>query len=312
MDNEITTMMMSVAEATAIRGADCLRRGGDLQARDEAIKTMFTQLEHLPFECTVVLGEGEPGSVKFLVHGQRVGKCTSQRFDLLARPFYRRGLNDESLSLLVVSMSGTILPVPDVAMEFLAIGPEAYYAVDLDRPLPENLHSVASALGEAVAEVEVAVIDDPKNLKFIEGVLIAGARLQLVHEGEYAVAAKTVAGKLSPDLFLGHASATDAVLLSAVWRPSGGGMQCRFAPASHRDWERCQEYGFYDPLKVLTLSDLVGRSDLMVIGTGVTNGTLLEGVDFVGENVALTQSMVVTAAGLGLFRRKHGRINQAV
>ncbi len=71
----------------------------------------------------------------------------------------------------------------------------------------------------------------------------------------------------------------------------GGEIQCRLWPRDDAEREYAQEHGL-DLEQILTIEDLVRSDNVFFAATGVTDGELLEGVDFFGDG-ATTHSMVM-------------------
>ena len=73
-----------------------------------------------------------------------------------------------AITVLAVANKGSFLKAPDMYMEKLIVGPEAKGAIDLNKPLMENIHSVAKALNKELSELMIVVLDKPRHTQIIK------------------------------------------------------------------------------------------------------------------------------------------------
>ncbi|RYD04182.1 hypothetical protein N752_15165 [Desulforamulus aquiferis] len=97
------------------------------------------------------------------------------------------------------------------------------------------------------------------------------------------------------DLYIGTGGAPEGVISAAAIKALGGEQQGRLAPADQEEFERCVKMGLKDPRQVLMMDDMVRGEDAIFAATGVTDGELLRGVRFVGNDRAETHSIVMRA-----------------
>lgn len=97
------------------------------------------------------------------------------------------------------------------------------------------------------------------------------------------------------DLYLGSGGSPEGVLAAAALKCLGGDFQGRLIPEYQIQFDRCVAMGLQNPLKVLTMEDLVGNDDVIFAATGVTNGEFLEGVSYFPNQQAETHSVVMHA-----------------
>ena len=67
--------------------------------------------------------------------------------------------------MLAASNKGGLLHAPDLYMEKLVVGPRAKHAVSLDRPVKQNLKSIARALDRKVEDLVVMVLERDRATK---------------------------------------------------------------------------------------------------------------------------------------------------
>ena len=95
-------------------------------------------------------------------------------------------------------------PGPCVYMEKLAVGPRAVGAIDITRPIEDNLDAVAKAKGTSVRDLTVVILDRPRHAELIAEVRSTGARIRLITDGDVAGAIATSWPDTGVDLLVGH------------------------------------------------------------------------------------------------------------
>jgi len=93
------------------------------------------------------------------------------------------------------------------------------------------------------------------------------------------------------------AGATSAAALKCV----AGGLQGRLWPRDEGERQTLLDEGL-DPSRVLHTNDLVSGEDVFVAATGVTTGSLLQGVQYTPGGGAVTDSIVMRSRS-GTVRR---------
>ena len=158
----LTLDLVRVTERAAVAAARWRGRGDERAADQAAVDAMRRELNRLPFDGTVVIGEGERDEAPMLFIGERVGTGRGPKFDLAVAPLEGTTLCAKdlpgSITVLAMAQSGALLNAPDVYMEKIAIGP-GYPpgVVDLDRSPEDNIRALAAAKGVAPSRITVAV-----------------------------------------------------------------------------------------------------------------------------------------------------------
>jgi fructose-1,6-bisphosphatase II / sedoheptulose-1,7-bisphosphatase len=202
---------------------------------------------------------------------------------------------------------GTLLNAPDVYMEKIAIGP-GYPAgvVDLDAPAEENIRRLAAAKGVGPQEITALILDRPRHADLIAGVRKGGAAVRLITDGDVAGVIHTAdPADTGIDIYMGIGGAPEGVLAAAALRCIGGQMQCRLVLDSEEKRERAARMGIKDPRKKYEIGDMV-QGDCLFAATGVTGGTLLDGVKF-RKGVIETETVVMrsTTGTVRWIRAEH-------
>jgi fructose-1,6-bisphosphatase II len=185
-------------------------------------------------------------------------------------------------------------------MEKIAVGPEAIEAIDIERTPVENVRAVAEALGKTPREVDVVVLERERHDDLIDELREAGARVRLIRDGDVAPAIAAAQPGTGVDMLYGIGGTPEGVISAAALKCVGGGIQGRLWPRNDGERQKLLEAGL-DPARVLRTDDLVSGQDVFVAATGVTTGSLLQGVRYTPGG-AVTDSIVMRSRS-GTVRR---------
>ena len=129
----------------------------------------------------------------------------------------------------------------------------------------------------------------------------AGAAVQLIGDGDIAgVIWTTDPEQTGIDIYLGTGGAPEGVLAAAALRCIGGQMQGRLLPANDAERAAGREDGRGCDASKYGIDDMA-KGDVIFSATGVTDGSLLQGVHFRGE-FAETETVVMRSV-TGTVRR---------
>jgi fructose-1,6-bisphosphatase II / sedoheptulose-1,7-bisphosphatase len=125
--------------------------------------------------------------------------------------------------------------------------------------------------------------------------------VQLIPDGDIAgVIWTTDPEETGIDIYMGSGGAPEGVLAAAALRCIGGQIQGRLMPSNDGERERAHKMGITDIRKKFTLADMAS-SDVIFAATGVTSGSLLDGVKFRGQT-AETETLIMRSK-TGTVRR---------
>jgi fructose-1,6-bisphosphatase II / sedoheptulose-1,7-bisphosphatase len=310
LDRTLALDIVRVTEATAIAAARLRGRGDEAAADEAAASAMHRELSRLPIEGVVVVGEGEENETTLLYIGETIGDRdhVGLQVDLAVDPLEGATLCAKALpnalSVVAIAERGCLLKVPTIYMDKIAIGPGYPDSlVDLDATPAENLRALAKAKGVAVSELTACVLDRPRHAKLIEEVRSAGAALRLIGDGDIAgVVHVTDPENTGIDIYLGCGGAPEGVLAAAALACTGGQMQGRLQAVNEEHRARAAAAGIDDLGRKYTLHDMVS-GDVSIAATGVTDGSLLEGVRFCDG--AIYTNTLVMRASTGTLRWIH-------
>src|SRR3954449_4954649 len=123
----LTLEIVRVTERAAVSAARLRGRGNEKAADQAAVDAMRRELNKLPIDGTVVIGEGELDEAPMLFIGEQVGTKRGPKVDIAVDPLEGTTLCAKNMpgAIATVAMadSGTLLHAPDVYMEKIAIGP---------------------------------------------------------------------------------------------------------------------------------------------------------------------------------------------
>jgi len=280
-------------ERAALAGARWLGRADQEGAERDSAEAMRSALEHLPIDGQVVIGAGGDED-ETLGRGQRVG-AGGEQVDLALDPLEGRGIvargGGGAMSMIAVGEPGSLQTLPDMYMRKLAVGPRARAAIDLRRPVAENIRGIAEAFERTVNDVTTIVLDRPRHHDLIEEIRAAGARIKLIQDGDVTASISAAIRGTNDHLAIGIGGTRQAVMAAAALRCLGGELQAQLWPTTRTEIEEAREYGIDDLEKIFTIDDL-SPGEVIVAATGVSNGDLLRGVRFLGDS-ARTHSLVM-------------------
>jgi fructose-1,6-bisphosphatase II len=296
-DRNLALEIVRVTEAAAMSAARWQGRG-DKEAGDQAaVDAMRQVLDTIEMDGTIIIGEGEKDRAPMLFNGERVGTGRLPLVDLAVDPVEGTRLLAEgrsgALAVLAAAPAGALFdPGPCVYMEKLVVGAEAADVIDLERPFTENLDAIARATSRSVGDLTVMMLERDRHEDIKAEVRRAGARLQLITDGD-VMAAILAAWDERPqvDVLYGIGGTPEGVTSACAVKALGGQILGRLWPRDDAEAGRAREAG-YDLSAVLTVDDLVRSDDSFFACTGITESQLLSGVTFDGKG-AVTDSLMM-------------------
>ncbi|PCH82413.1 MAG: fructose-bisphosphatase class II [Hyphomicrobiales bacterium] len=305
LDRILTLEIVRVTERAAVAAARLRGHGNEKAADQVAVDAMRRELNRLPIDGTVVIGEGERDEAPMLYIGERVGTKEGPKVDIALDPLEGTTICAKNLpnSLAVIAMAehGSLLNAPDVYMDKIAIGPGFPEGiVDLDATVADNIRAVAAAKDVPVSSVTVCVLDRPRHAKIIEEIRELGAAIRLIGDGDVAgIIHTTDPDETGIDIYLGIGGAPEGVLAAAALRCIGGQMQGRLVINTKEQRDRAISMGVTDPDKKFTMEEMA-KGDVIFAATGVTDGNMLSGVRF--SKTLISTETVVMRSSTGTVR----------
>ena len=302
LDRVLVMEMVRVTEAAAIAASTLIGRGDEKAADAAAVEAMRAALNELPMDGTVVIGEGERDEAPMLFIGEKVGNAigTGPKIDIALDPLEGTTITAKAgpnaLAVLAVAEHGNLLNAPDVYMDKLAVGPGYPEGViDLNKSVSENVAAVAAAKGVKSEELIICVLDRPRHEKLIAELRSIGCGIMLIPDGDVAGVIATTNPDTTIDMYMGSGGAPEGVLAAAALRCVGGQFKGRLLFRNDDEKARARKWGITDLNYVYDLNELA-KGDCIFAATGVTDGSLLDGVKRLRGGVMTTHTVVMRAS----------------
>jgi len=271
---------LQMTEATAIAAATHRGLGDEAAASRAAAKALLNELRTLEAHARVAVGESEPADDALEV-GTSLGSG-GPRVDLAINPLEGATLCAKALpnalSAVVIGLPDSLLGVPDVYMDKIAIGP-GYPdgVVDLDAAPADNLRALAEAKGVKPSDITACVLDRPRHGTLINALRETGAAVRLISDGDIAAVIETARADLTGlDIYMGMGGAPEGLIAAAALRCMGGQMQARLTPLNSDQRQIVAASGL-DPQRKCAAHELAA-GDIVFSATGISGGALLRGV----------------------------------
>jgi fructose-1,6-bisphosphatase II len=297
LDRNLALELVRVTEAAAMSAARWVGRGDKNAADQAAVEAMRHTLGGIDMDGVVVIGEGEKDEAPMLYIGEQVGNGSSPQVDIAVDPIDGTRLTSlgmsNAVSVVALAERGALYSAPPgiFYMEKLAVGPEAADAIDITRPVADNLHAVAKAKDINLSDLTVVILDRPRHEQLVREVREVGARIKFITDGDVAGALMAARPGTGVDVLLGTGGATEAVIAACALKCIGGAMQCRLWPRNEEERRQALADGV-DLTRVLQTDDLAGGNNIFFSVTGITDGELVKGVKY-GPNRIETHSLVM-------------------
>ena len=306
LDRVLVLEMVRVTEAAAVAASSLIGRGDEKAADHAAVEAMRLAFDTLAIDGTVVIGEGERDEAPMLYIGEKVGGApgTGPKIDIALDPLEGTTITAKAgpnaLAVLAAAEEGGLLNAPDVYMEKLAVGPGYPEGIiSLDKSVRENVEAVARAKGVKPNEIITCVLDRPRHADLIAELRAIGCGIQLIPDGDVAGVIATTNPDTTIDIYMGSGGAPEGVLAAAALRCVGGQFNGKLLFRNDDERKRAYQWGIEDLDRIYLLEDLA-KGDCIFAATGVTDGSLLDGVKRLrrptGQMVMTTQSVVMRAS----------------
>jgi len=296
LDHLLEQDFIRVTEQAAIAAARTMGLGQRRHSDQVAVEAMRREMDSLPMDGRVVIGEGERDKAPMLYVGEELGSLRGQNgaaaVDIAVDPLEGTNLcatgSPDAIAVLAAAERGGLLHAPDVYMEKIVVGPTARGHIHIDAPVAENLRNIASAFARKVTDLTVVVLDRPRHSQLIADIRSAGARIRLISDGDLSAGVSAAVRGTGVHAVMGTGGAPEGVITAAAMRCLGGEIQARFSPEDAGDdkreeqVERLKKLGFTDLNKIYRTEELAPGEEILFSSTGVTDGELLRGVRFFG------------------------------
>lgn len=307
MRRELAIEFSRVTEAAALAGYKWLGRGDKNRADGAAVEAMRFVLNQIEIDGEIVIGEGEIDEAPMLYIGEHVG-LGGDGVDIAVDPIDGTRMTAmgqaNAVAVLAAGDKGCFMRAPDMYMEKLIVGNKAKGVIHLDRPIEDNIHAVAQALGKSVSNMAVITLAKPRHDEAIRHMQQMGVRVFAIPDGDVAASVLTCLPNNGIDMLYCIGGAPEGVVSAAVARALDGDMQGRLLPRhkakgdtpenrllGEAEQTRCDQMGIATET-VLTLEQMARTDNVIISVTGITKGDLLEGITSDGT-LATTETLLI-------------------
>ncbi len=302
LDRVLVLEMVRVTEAAAVAASELIGRGDEKAADAAAVEAMRKAFDTLYMDGTVVIGEGERDEAPMLYIGEKVGGAPGKgpKIDIALDPLEGTTITAKAgpnaLAVLAAAEEGCLLNAPDTYMDKIAVGPGyPEDVIDLAKTPTENVQSVAAAKGVAPKDIIICVLDRPRHADLIAELRGLGCGVVLIGDGDVAGVIATTDEDTTIDMYMGQGGAPEGVLAAAALRCVGGQFNGRLVFRNEDEKARARKWGIEDFDRIYKLDDLAS-GDCIFAATGVTSGSLLDGVKRKRGGIMTTDSVVMRAS----------------
>jgi len=294
--------LVRATEAAALAAGRWMGLGEPLKADQTATEKMYEALNLISFEGAVAVGEGPSMlACDHLSVGQCVGTGEGPGVDIVVDPVDGRGLVAQGHPGAIAVMAGAPQgafwspdPASTVHMEKIVVdcgAAEALVPECLDAPAAWTMGLIARAKGKEVQDVTVTVLDRPWHTDLVDELRQAGVHVMLRNEGDVTGALLAGMEETGIDALMGTGGSSEGLIAACALKATGGAILARLKPQN--DQERAiVEAAEFDHRRTLSTDDLVRSEAVFFAATGITDGPLLDGIQYAG-NRARSNSLIL-------------------
>jgi fructose-1,6-bisphosphatase II / sedoheptulose-1,7-bisphosphatase len=322
VENTLGLEIIEVVEQAAIASAKWMGKGEKNIADQVAVEAMRERMNKIYMRGRIVIGEGERDDAPMLYIGEEVGICTREdaktfcnpdelvEIDIAVDPCEGTNLvaygQPGSMAVLAISEKGGLFAAPDFYMKKLAAPPAAKGKVDINKSATENLKILSECLDRAIDELVVVVMKRDRHNDLIKEIRQAGARVQLISDGDVGAAISCGFAGTNIHALMGIGAAPEGVISAAAMRALGGHFQGQLiydpevvktgliGESKQANLDRLSSMNITDPDKVYDAHELASGETVLFAGCGITSGNLMQGVRFF-QGGSRTQSLVISS-----------------
>src|SRR5215470_2431461 len=269
-DRNLALELVRVTEAAAMGAGRWIGRGDKNAADQAAVDAMRAMLDTVAMSGVVVIGEGEKDEAPMLYNGEEIGEGGAEvaaAVDPLEGPRLTALGQPNAIAVIAASDRGSMFfPGAAVYMEKIAVGADALHAIDITATPTENVEAVAKAKGRRATDIRVVVLERERHENLIGELRQAGARVNLIRDGDVAPAIAAARPGTGVDLLYGIGGTPEGVISACALKCVGGGIQAKLWPRTDEERQALVDQG-YDLDHVLTTDDLVRSDNVFVAAT---------------------------------------------
>ncbi|MCY7272987.1 MAG: class II fructose-bisphosphatase, partial [Phormidesmis sp. CAN_BIN44] len=291
MENTLGLEIIEVVEQAAIASARWMGKGDKNMADHVAVEAMRERMNKIHMRGRIVIGEGERDDAPMLYIGEEVGVCTQPdaknfcnpdelvEIDIAVDPCEGTNLcaygQPGSMAVLAISEKGGLFAAPDFYMKKIAAPPAAKGKVDINKSATENLKILSECLDRAIEELVIVVMKRERHNGLIAEIREAGARVQLISDGDVGAAISCGFAGTNIHALMGIGAAPEGVISAAAMRAMGGHFQGQLiydpevvktgliGESKEANIDRLKSMGINDPDKVYDATELASGDTVL-------------------------------------------------
>lgn len=296
-DRNLALELVRATEGAAIRTSAWVGRGDKNAADGAAVDAMRAYLGTVSMDGVVIIGEGEKDHAPMLYNGEHVGNGDGPACDVAVDPIdgttQTAAGRPNAVSVLAVADRGSMYDTSAVYyMDKLVTGPAGKDVCSLELTPEENIRELAKAKQKPVSEITVVVLDRPYHAELMERIRSTGAKTTLILDGDVAGSIDAARPFTNTDMLLGRGGTPEGIITACALKCLGGMIQGRLHPRNEAERQKALAAG-HDLDRILTIDDMVTSDNCFFAATGVTDGLLLPGVEYVQRGYVRTHSIVM-------------------
>ncbi len=282
-EDEILSLTSArLTEQTAIAASKFIGSGDEEKANIAAISAMSQGLENLKIRGYLAAGsQNEQETNSFTKKNIGIGQ--GPELDVAIDPLEGKTLTAKglpnALSVIAFGAKNSFLRVPKLYMEKLAVGPNyPKNILTLDMTPTERIYELAKEKNCKACDINICVLERPRNLSLIEEVRKTGAKINLISDGDIAGIINCLRNdETGIDSYMGSGGAQEGILSAVATKCLGGQMQGRILTESSSERQVLIEEYNLDPKRIIDINEMV-RGPVIFAASGVTDSALMKGV----------------------------------
>ncbi|PIQ85928.1 MAG: fructose-bisphosphatase class II [Candidatus Omnitrophica bacterium CG11_big_fil_rev_8_21_14_0_20_45_26] len=288
--------LLRATEAAAIAASKWVGTGDKLSADQAASEAMRARLNQIHFAATIKIGEGKKDHSAGLFRDERFGmlsdKSQVMQHDLAVDPIDGTTptvtSGPEAMSVLAVAEEGALFSTEAFYMQKIAYGPQVARETELtfEDSLETVIQKICTATRKDPPKVMVCILDRPRHETIIKTLRSLGVRIKLIRDCDISGAIATCLPDSGIDLLYGIGGAPEAVLTACAMRCLQGGFKARLVDPSGKILDK----------KIYDMEDLA-KGPCAFAATGVTDGSLLQGVRFTDRGPVTNSVLMRSESG---------------
>ena len=245
---ELINQIITVTSKAAISCHKFIGKNKKNDTDKAATDTMRNEINKIPINAEIVIGEGELDEAPMLYIGEKLGAGGNLDLDIAVDPvegtnFVAKNLPG-ALSVISVAEKGNLFNAPETYMDKIAVSNKVpYEATDLDFSLEKNIKNIADSLNKDFKHITACILDRPRHKKIIDKLKEMNVKTKLISDGDVSGALMVTDDKYDVDIFLGIGGGPEGVLAASAIDAYNCKFQGRFIFDNEKDIKRAKLMG---------------------------------------------------------------------